>query len=332
MPKRALRAIAAICVAVVLAPFALQTMRTQGRDELAPASSPVPSEAAAGRARTPAPRGPSGADARSVDVASATVAIPQVSEWRDRFRGSSDHAAFVRDALPAALHGDAEAQYCIFAALRGCAPVLPLYAESAELGDVIVRPGFTESSRRHLSRLWTLCEGFRTGDPLAGAVGPPDPRLPATWLARAAANGHVLAQAVDLWSDTSVSEARRRAAAIELARGVDRVRDPWAMLYLGAVVAGLGPDSLQIGAAMMLAACDLGAPCAEGDTESVIQTCQEVDDPSCIPGGTVADVLQREVGAERFARIYALAVELRGSMSAGEAGVLQRALGLAAAE
>jgi hypothetical protein len=238
---------------------------------------------------------------------------------------------FIRSALPAALNGDAEAQYYIFAALRECEPAKRLLADYKELSDITVRPGFTESGRRYLTRLWSLCSGLHSADPFAGVAQTPHPRAPETWLHRAAENEHVLALTVSMFGDVGLSDDRQRAEVIEVARKLDKSRDPRAILYLGAVLSQFGTESSRTGMALMLAACELGASCSEGQADGVIPSCAEVNDPSCIPGGTVADQLARAVGPAEFSRTYAAASELRRQLTAGDSDVLYRAVNSALA-
>jgi hypothetical protein len=226
--------------------------------------------------------------------------------------------------LPAALNGDAEAQYYIFAALRECAPSNALFGEGKQLSDVLVNPGFSEAGRRYMTRLWTLCEGLRTADPFAGLPQSPDPRSPATWLQRAAAQKHVLSETVRVWGDLGRPAEERRASVLELATKFETSPDPRAMLYLGALVGQFGAASGPSGMALMLVACELGAACSEGQADGVMPACGEVDDPTCIPGATVAEQLQRAVGPAEFARVYAIASDIRQRLVAGDPRVIEQ--------
>jgi len=254
------------------------------------------------------------------------------NQWDAKFRAADDLAAFVTGALDSALEGDARAQFYVGQAVRACLGMTLMYGRDPEtalakfestLGAYKGPVGTVEVIRDAQRRQFKRCTGFFGVDVFA--------HLPVRlggyphdyWTHLAVQNGDPLAMAftaaeqlggLDLSSDKPPSTLV--GGAQTLLRSAVMSGDPLALRSAGLALSmpQVGGDGLKA-AAVLLASCQMGAECSSVDT-NFSGHCLELG--LCAEGETFDDGLQRNLGPGMYARVYALAAELRGAIERGD--------------
>jgi hypothetical protein len=299
-------------------------------------------------ARHGAPAGPGGAPARTMAKleppgdAAASGSQPQAlprATWTARFNQSGDYRAFIDAALPYALRGDGRAAYYIGEAVARCAWAVkqfrgapdPEAQLNQELDAMAKAPQWARDAVAARAR---RCMGLAQDDPFA-QLPQRDGGYGATyWYDTALAADDALAQVrvvtVALADTEGLKNAERtaRLAAIQsnlhaaLSSG-----DPEALYKVGMLAADgrYSQDPLG-GVAIALAACELGRDCSAESSDNAFAACNVSG--ACPPHATLFDVMQRSLGAAKYAEIYARAQQIKASMLANDWPSVESALRL----
>jgi hypothetical protein len=251
----------------------------------------------------------------SVDAPIATSAPVAL---RQRFRNSTDYAAFIDSVLSNARAGDRDAQYYVHAALSFCDREFRLFKKRAGLGWLTRDEGLVRAARRRDlpigyveavdEKCRTLMEGGRS------ELG--DSRK---WLEDAASKGQPIAMAVLattqlLAAEAGDKKASARASAREQLASALESKDPEVMWTIGELQYALNPeseDSTKAQWAWALAACERGYEC--GQDALWLQFACVWD--QCPPGETVVDYMKRILQAD-FPVVEELAREINANIDA----------------
>jgi hypothetical protein len=218
-----------------------------------------------------------------VEPDSAKIESAPRQDWNESYLVSEDFFAFVAAAAPAALDGDARAQYLISQALLHCQ--VELLAEK--------RPPLPFAPRDALR----LCDQFHAGHPLDAFELPVETKSFTYWRDLALVNGDALAASADALKSFGLYEAKRDAATKEQLRRqvLDRVRvvvesrDPQAIMELSALVQRRPTNEPWRSTSWIVAACELGLDCSK-PFPSLARLC--ATSRACQPLSTVADFVQ----------------------------------------
>jgi hypothetical protein len=177
--------------------------------------------------------------------------------WNERYLATGDFFAFVAGAAPAAISGDARAQYLISRAL--------LYCRVAVLAENEPRPYASPHALR-------LCDRFHNAHPLDAFDLPAEAKSFTYWRDQALANGDALAVVADAHTIFGRYEVERDPATKEQLReqvlaGIRVVvesRDPEGVMTI-ATFAARRPtaNGLRGWASWLVAACELGLDCRQ---------------------------------------------------------------------
>jgi len=206
-------------------------------------------------------------------------------DWNQRYLVADDFFAFVEAAAPAAMAGDARAQYLISRALLHCR--LELIAEKQP-----PLPYATPNPRR-------FCTRFHEGHPLDAFGVPEEAKSFVYWRETALAHGDALAVIADALTTFGKYEAARDQATKEQLRqqflaGIRVVvesRDPEAVMDISSfVLQQPNPDEPWGFVSWFVAACELGLDCSK-PPPAMARYC--ATSRSCYMGlQTVTDMIQ----------------------------------------
>jgi hypothetical protein len=173
------------------------------------------------------------------------------------------------------------------------------------------------------------CEGFFEGNPLADFSLSEAAQSHPYWKDQAIASGDPLAvmdRAFEGAQDSLPGDAEtRRAALLSDVRVAVEAKDPAAIAKVGWLytLQNVGRDQSFQGPAWLIAACDLGYDCSMRNPE-LGQACADVG--TCNAGLTLADTMQRDLGATRFGAIYAASQYIVYKVNTGDWEGLQQYL------
>jgi hypothetical protein len=202
--------------------------------------------------------------------------------WNERYLATDDYFAFIAAAAPAAIGGDARAQYLISRALLKC---------QIQMGVEKELPYALGDARR-------VCERFHTAHPLDAFDLPPEAKSFIYWRDEALANGDALAAVADATRLLGLSEAARdpatkeqlRRKALAGIRVAVESRDPEAIMTISSFVQR-PPTTREPwrSASWLVAACELGLDCSK-PPPALARDC--ATSQLCAGINTVADMLQ----------------------------------------
>ncbi|MBV6416663.1 MAG: hypothetical protein CMLOHMNK_01271 [Steroidobacteraceae bacterium] len=278
--------------------------------------------------------GPADRKANSAMPASATRTRPALrapvtpGQWDADFRASGDLAAFVVGALGAAVEGDARAQYYVGQAVRACLGMTLMYGGDPDgaptkleraLAEYKGPEGTLEVIRNAQRAEFNRCKGFFGRDVFDQLPARQGGYPHAYWSRLALENHDALAMATaaaeqlgGLDLSSGESPAAQLESAQRLLRSAVMSGDPLAIRRAGFAISmpQVGGDSLKA-TALILAGCQMGAECSSRDT-AFSGHCFELG--LCAEGETFDDGLKQSLGPGTYARIYALAAELRDAI------------------
>ena len=241
-------------------------------------TAPIASSESVPRARPPEP------PAAAAEPEQAGVEDAPRADWNQRYLVADDFFAFVEAAAPAAIGGDARAQYLISRALLTCQVQLITEKEP----PLLYAPPYT---RR-------ICERFHTGHPLDGFDLPADTKSFTYWREAALANGDALAVLADALATFGKYEVQRDPAMKAQLRGqvlagirvaVDS-RDPQAVMTISSFITQrpTAQEPWRL-ASWWVAACELGLDCSK-PPPAMVREC--ATSQMCVATTTVADMIQ----------------------------------------
>ena len=340
MNKRTIQLSVVATSIVVAATVALTTLLvndenpTQSPRALQRGVTPETRDAAA----TPETQGASAAPVESIEVVhAAAVTVPEHRDWLHSFNESMDNFALAQELVVAGKAGDARAQLVLGRVLLECEIFKRSIAQYKQgtlaeraADDLATRPYVSERSRRNLLRQVPRCERLLAEDPFAGHDLPDEARGYRYWANRALESGDPLAvmeRAVrSIAGRGATSEAAKdpafRANLLSDVRHVAFSGDAVALFSVGGVLShpSVVADPTY-GYAWQVAACEMGYDCSK-QNPAVGFGCTE--DGTCDAGETFLDVMQRDLGAVKFAEIYASAQDIEYRITTNDWDGLQQ--------
>lgn len=259
-------------------------------------------------------------------------------DWMRSYHESADDFALARELLDAALLGDARAQYWLGQVLLRCEVykrTLARYPEGtlatrveSYLASSIKGP---EHHRSKLRREALRCAGLFSEMPFAGYDLPDEANDFRYWSTLAVESGDPIA-VIDRALRSKVNhrpsdDAERnrafRAALMRDVRIAVSSRDPVALFTVGGIFSdpSFAADPQQ-GYAWTVVACELGYDCTTSNPNW--GGCVEAG--TCVAGFSHADTLQRDLGATKYAQIYAQAQDIRYKLETDDWDGLQQYL------
>jgi hypothetical protein len=244
--------------------------------------------------------------------------VADTVDWNRRYRESTDFFTLTAEMAAAALEGDARAAWLTSRVLLDCkleqANLKP-YAHGSLADRVEARIAtfkfVSEPRRAAYRRRVAQCERLFTDDPFAAFDLPADAREFQYWRAVARASGDPLAvveratrtmMQYDAAEDSEVAR-RYREELLRDMRITVTSRDPQALLAIGGLLTNPSlvenPDG---GFAWWAAVCQMGYDCSNANPD-IGYGC--VDAGTCDAGQTLLDTLQRDLGPQKYAAIYA---------------------------
>ena len=269
----------------------------------------------------------------------ATVAPPvhvnvpggtAVMSWEAKFDSADDYLRFVKEAMPAAQAGDGRAAVYVAAALSSCLTVIQDYHGSpdpeAQLQQQLTELGRVTPKRKKPLPQWILDQKEQETRRCLGLAreGAPGGYDSDYWQAKAFAAGDPLAQeeaaaaaagaiSVDPQMPADAKAAKLKVMQDNL-RAVVESGDPDALFYAGMLMANLRfTDDTLRGIAVALASCELGADCVNpwGPNNCMMSG-------ACPPGAHFAYFMQKSLGQEAYAQMYARAQQVVQAQRAGD--------------
>jgi len=264
-----------------------------------------------------------------------SVVKPSVGtlDWHSEFLKAQDYFTFVGTAALAAQNGDPRASYYVGRALTECALVKNKYQDSPdpegalrdEIAGLPKMPQWVQDQR---FKQLHLCIRLAKEDPFD--------KLPKReggywdskyWYNQALAGHDPLAQ-IDAAATTLSSLSANASnyddinSAESNIRSALASRDPAALFRVGLFLTNptYSADPLR-GAAMALAACDLGYDCSSNNPENFFSICRE--SAQCPADADLGYYLKQSLGDQRFAQAYARAQQLIDSLAQSDASLLE---------
>jgi hypothetical protein len=260
----------------------------------------------------------------------------QAADWTRRYHESTDDFLLATELVPAALTGDGAAQHQLSRLLLHCEVYKRILAAYTE-GTVAERVEFhlssaklAEPGRSQFRQGALRCGTLFTDDPFAGYDVPDDAKDFRYWADRAVESGDPVA-VVNRLFDTAVGrsgtdDAKRkfRESSLGDLRRVVFSGSAAALYKLGGMLShpSIVADPAD-GYAWSIAACESGYDCSNTNPD-VGFGC--VARGTCERGSTYLDVLQRDLGAGRYATIYAKAQDIQYKIKTSDWDGLQQYL------
>ncbi len=274
-------------------------------------------------APTSAPRGRAVEGAATQDSAAI--------DYRKAFAEARNYWVYAQGILPAAVAGNANAQFYLSKVIERCDQDNRMYFQRRGR-NIGLDEGLQYAVKRHLSMevaqsVYEKCHDFQEHDP-AGLGRAND------WLAKATAAGQPVAQATTatklLLQDLMENQAR--AAGVPdpnvnsritdgsdphvLFRSAVESKDPEVLFEIGAAQGLLNPESIDTHArwfAWLLVACQRGLDCSE-NADWVTYGCGGIVD--CIPGSSPVDRVRKLAGDE-WPHVQQRAEDINAKLDAG---------------
>jgi hypothetical protein len=264
----------------------------------------------------------------------------QAAHWTRRYHESTDDFSLARDLAAAAVNDDGQAQDLLGRLLLRCEVykrILAPYTEGSVAERVefhLASSTFAEQGRSEFRRGALRCGRLFTEDPFAGYGLTEEAKDFRYWAEKAVESGDALAvinnafrSATDQRETEDLDEARAfRDSLLSDVRRVVFSGNGAALYVLGGMFShpsiGAVPDD---GYAWIVAACESGYDCSNANPD-VGAGC--VERATCEPGQTFLDVLQRDLGAGKYAAIYANAQDIQYKIKTNDWDGLQQYLRL----
>ena len=277
---------------------------------------------------------------RALDGSSeaAVEVVAPTRNWLREFHESADHFSLAQDLAGAASGGDARAEYTLGQLLLKCEShrrsLLP-YAEGsvrqrveAYLASEGVRS--TENARQRFRTEALRCERLFSQNPFEQTDLPKAAFDFRYWAERALASGDPLATmnrairfVVSRGSDAESDRTFRESLVADLRTAIFS-RDAAALFAVAGVLSHPSiTDSPESGFAWYIAACESGHDCSNSNPDLGLGC---IDSGTCEAGQTYLDVLQRDLGAAKYAEIYANAQDIQYKVRSNDWDGLQQYL------
>jgi hypothetical protein len=262
----------------------------------------------------------------------SSESVSSTIDYKNLLAESSDYWAYAHNILPAAIAGNADAQFYLSTVIDRCSMDNKMYFQRRGV-TLAVDQGLQWALQRHLSidvaqAVYDRCHKFLESD--ARDLGSAD-----DWLARATAAGQPLAQATTalrLFTQQTLQSAQGAGGAPnpdappridsqqdprQLLRAAVESRDPEVLFSIGAAQGYLdaqNPDPTLSQFAWWLVACERGLDCS-ANAEWVKIAC--VHDPRCA-SFTVPSDLVRTLSGDDWRNVEQLAHEISAKLDAGQ--------------
>jgi hypothetical protein len=239
-------------------------------------------------------------------------------DWNQRYRESTDYFSLARALADAAVIGDARAPYVLSRVLLECkvhAITLQSYpggtAPERVQAYLVNTPSISEAQRAAFARRASQCERLFSENAFAEHDLPEEAQEFRYWRDLAIEAGDPLALMERATrtaltyraTEDSESASEYRDALFKDLRVAVASREPEALLLIGGLLVQPSlTDDPEVGLAWWAAACQTGYDCSNTNPD-VGRGCVEAG--TCEPGLTVLDTLQRDLGATKYAAIYA---------------------------
>jgi len=262
---------------------------------------------------------------------------PTLSDYKNAFARSANYWRFARDTLPAAIAGNADAQFYLSRALEYCTEHNSLYFQRR--GKPIgLDEALQYAAQRHLpidiaQDVYNRCHEFVDHD--VSELG----RAP-DWLAQATASGQPLAQAITA-TKLLMQESQQafvRAGGLpnpnnaptvsdgsdprELLRAAVQSKEPEVLFSIGDALTLMAPstnsDNNTTRFAWWLVACQRGLDCS-ANAEWVKNSCANF--PQCAAADGPSDLVQTLAG-DKWPEVEERAQEINASLDQGKWGEL----------
>ena len=268
-----------------------------------------------------------------------TVARTADIDWLRRYHESTDDFALAHDLAEAALSGNSRAQYLLGEVLLRCEIVERTLAPYAE-GTVAERverhlgsqPHGLEHSRNKFRREALRCAKLFSENPLADYDLPEEANDFRYWSRLAVASQDPIAIMDRAFQTVANSPATRDAeqdrvfqeALLADVRIAVSSGDPAALFKVGGLLSypSVGASTEQ-GYAWQVAACEAGYDCSLANPDWGFDC---VESGACLAGETWLDTLQRDLGAVKYAELYAQAQDIQYKIKARDWDGLQQYL------
>jgi hypothetical protein len=280
-----------------------------------------------------APPESSGLPASLEDAVTATADI----DWLRKYHESTDDFALAHELGQAAMNGNSRAQYLLGEVLLRCEVLERALAPYSE-GTVAERverhlasqPHGLEHNRSKFRREALRCEKLFFENPLAEYDLPEEANDFRYWSRLAVASQDPIAIMDRAFQTVANSPATRDAeqdrvfqeALLADVRIAVTSGDPTALFKVGGLLSypSVGATAEQ-GYAWQVAACEAGYDCSLVNPDWGFDC---VASGACLAGETWLDTLQRDLGAAKYAEIYAQAQDIQYKIKAGDWDGLQQ--------
>jgi hypothetical protein len=288
------------------------------------------------------PRAVAADPAGAVPAAANDVAAPMAPEasserrdWLRIYERAEDDFSLAQELAAAAVNGDARAQYVLGDLLlrcevhkRGLAPYKEATVAARVEAHLATLPHGSERSRRSFRREVSRCERLFSEDPFVGRDLPEEAKRFRYWSDRALASGDPLA-VIDratrsVASRASTDKATLRESLLNDVQQVVFSGDAAALFAVGGIFShpSVVADPTH-GYAWQIAACELGYDCSKANPTLGFGCAA---DGTCLAGETHLDIMQRDLGAAKYAAIYARAQDIKYKIGANDWDGLQQHL------
>jgi hypothetical protein len=261
----------------------------------------------------------------------------EARDWLRSRQESADDFALAEELAAAALQGDARAHYVLGELLLRCEVSKRTLApyQDAAVADRMERyiadnAIALEHSRQALRTEVSRCARLFSADPFAQFDLPAEARDFRYWAKRAVDLGDPIAvmdRTLRLAAGRGVSddsEQELRQALLGDVRVAVDSREPAALFMVGTLFSQPAiTTSSEVGLAWHVAACEAGYDCSNSNPDFGFGCIQA---GTCVAGLTYTDIIQRDLGAAKFARIYADAQDIQYKISTNDWDGLQKYL------
>lgn len=263
-----------------------------------------------------------------------------VGRWAEEFYASGNYYDFVSRAARAALGGDGRAAFFVGEALTECAYIIRFVKENpdaeAEYNRRFVNLALAPQwVRDHNAEKFKRCSGLERDSVFSG-LPPRDGGYssPKYWhdLALSDGDADAIAQRAsqELAADAK-RESRDGNSLVQLDADLFSVLqsgDPEALFRIGLALSSgrFGGDPVK-GAAIALAACDLGYDCSANNPENSFSACEAT--AACPGNADFSYYVQQGMGEGSYAKAYALAQEFEDLLARHDTSRMQEFISLA---
>lgn len=252
-------------------------------------------------------------------------------DWATRYYTTDDYFEFVSQAAPAALAGDDRAALYVSWALSKCLGPMSEYLASpdpeadfnAKLASGPHLPKWSIEQRR---REFHSCVRFAKGDAFSHLPNRPQgSALPGYWMTQAYSDRDPLAVAYHADDELARGDSDEGTSSVQsdLEQAVAS-GDAAAIFHVGEMFLFAGTRyraSPAVGAALIVAACDLGYDCSVNNPAlDFYLVCARTG--GCRPGFTYLDGLEQALGASRYAQACSRAQQFEEALAAGNHATL----------